>query len=456
MRLGTRIQLYITLMTVIIVICVNILVYFLFKHYALESELNQLENRSVNIMEEMKASENQTNTEIMNHGYILSDGYISVVNQDDVAIVKFATDVTYNNMELDYRAHQYKRTIDYKGHHFAMVSLPIVWKDGNVVNLQLFENVDFKYESFQMLKWILVGSTLFVLILIFYINNMVTRIITEPILQLIQHIKKTEDTKDYQPVHIQKNDSYEIKVLSNSFNDMMNKLKEHDEKQQAFIMNASHELKTPITVISSYSQMLKRFGKKDERTLDESIHAIYDEAQKMKFLTEQLLYVAQITENKTERSLEYVHLPTIVRELVDRMTNVYTHTLKVEDHTASGNVQIDVQSFKQLVHIFLDNAHKYGHTSINLILTETKQHVMLSISDDGIGIPQAELPHIFTRFYRVDKARSRKTGGSGLGLSIAQEIAKKEHITIHVDSEVNHGTTFTLTIPKEVNYEITP
>lgn len=61
---------------------------------------------------------------------------------------------------------------------------------------------------------------------------------------------------------------------------MMNKLKEHDEKQQAFIMNASHELKTPITVISSYSQMLKRFGKKDERTLDESIHAIYDEAQK--------------------------------------------------------------------------------------------------------------------------------------------------------------------------------
>lgn len=97
-----------------------------------------------------------------------------------------------------------------------MVSLPIVWKDGNVVNLQLFENVDFKYESFQMLKWILVGSTLFVLILIFYINNMITRIITEPILQLIQHIKKTEDTKDYQPVHIQKNDSYEIKVLSNS------------------------------------------------------------------------------------------------------------------------------------------------------------------------------------------------------------------------------------------------
>ncbi|PTH03648.1 sensor histidine kinase, partial [Staphylococcus chromogenes] len=159
MRLRTRIQLYITLMTVIVVICVNILVYFMFKHYALASELNQLENRSINIMEEIKSSENQTNAEIMNHGYILSDGYISVVNQDNIAIVKFATDVSYNNMEQDYQANQYKKTIAYKGHHFAMVSLPIVWKNGEVVNLQLYENVDFKYETFQILKWILIGST---------------------------------------------------------------------------------------------------------------------------------------------------------------------------------------------------------------------------------------------------------------------------------------------------------
>ncbi|UEX90072.1 HAMP domain-containing sensor histidine kinase [Staphylococcus ratti] len=448
MRLGTRIQLYITLMTVVIVICVNMLVYFLFKHYALESELNQLENRSINIMEEIKASENQTNAEIMNHGYILSDGYISVVNQDDIAIVKFATDVSYNNMEQDYQPNQYKKTIEYKGHYFAMVSLPIVWKDGEVTNLQLFENVDFKYESFQILKWILMGSTLFVLLLIFYINNIIARVITEPILNLIQRIKETKDTKAYQPVEIQKNDSYELKVLSRAFNDMMYKLRAHDEKQQAFIMNASHELKTPITVISSYSQMLKRFGKKDEKTLDESIHAIHDEAQKMKYLTEQLLYFAQLTESKTERHLEYVNVACIVYEMVERMSKVYPQTLNVHNHMQQGEIWLDVPSFKQLLHIFMDNAHKYGKTRIDMTLTETHTHVFLSITDDGIGIPEEEIPHIFTRFYRVDKARSRKTGGSGLGLSIAREITTQLNIKIKVESQVNKGTTFTLIIPK--------
>lgn len=448
MRLRTRIQLYITLMTVIVVICVNILVYFMFKHYALASELNQLENRSINIMEEIKSSENQTNAEIMNHGYILSDGYISVVNQDNIAIVKFATDVSYNNMEQDYQANQYKKTIAYKGHHFAMVSLPIVWKNGEVVNLQLYENVDFKYETFQILKWILIGSTLFILVLIFYINNVMSRIITGPILKLIQHIKETKETKDYRPVPVHKNDSYELKVLSTAFNEMMTKLGEHDEKQRAFIMNASHELKTPITVISSYSQMLKRFGKKDAKTLDESIHAIHDEAQKMKYLTEQLLYFAQITENKTERRLEKVNVADIVNELVKRMANVYPQTLKFYNQTRSSEVCLDVPSFKQLLHIFMDNAHKYGRTCIALTLTETKSNVVLSIADDGIGIPEEELPHIFTRFYRVDKARSRKTGGSGLGLSIAREISQQQDIDIQVKSQVNVGTTFTLIIPK--------
>lgn len=455
MRLGTRIQLYITLMTVVVVICVNILVYFLFKHYALESELNQLENRSINIMEEIKASENQTNAEIMNHGYILSDGYISVVNQDDIAIVKFATDVSYNNMEQDYQPNQYKKTIEYKGHYFAMVSLPIVWKDGEVTNLQLFENVDFKYESFQILKWILMGSTLFVLLLIFYINNIIARVITEPILNLIQRIKETKDTKAYQPVEIQKNDSYELKVLSRAFNDMMYKLRAHDEKQQAFIMNASHELKTPITVISSYSQMLKRFGKKDEKTLDESIHAIHDEAQKMKYLTEQLLYFAQLTESKTERHPEYVNIARIVYEMVERMSKVYPQTLNVHNHMQQGEVWLDVPSFKQLLHIFMDNAHKYGETQIIMTLTETHTHVFLSITDDGIGIPKEEIPHIFTRFYRVDKARSRKTGGSGLGLSIAREITTQLNIKIKVESQVNKGTTFTLIIPKGGSNETT-
>ncbi|WP_261697928.1 sensor histidine kinase [Staphylococcus equorum] len=450
MRLGTRIQLYITVMTVILIICVNIFVYVIFKHFSIASELNQLEARSINIIEEIKKSDNRTNQEIMNNSYILSDGYISVIDKNDKAKVNFTTNLDYNNIQQPFQSKQYKKTVAYKSHHFAMISLPIVWEHGEVVNLQLYENVDFKYESFQILKWILIGSVILLLIVIFYLNRVITNIITQPILKLSKHIKETQETKDYLPVEVQQNDSYELQELSTSFNDMMNKLKEHDERQQAFIMNASHELKTPITVINSYSQMLQRFGKKDQKTLDESIHAIGDEAKKMKYLTEQLLYYAQITKNKTESSLEYENIVELIEEITHRLKHVYKQDIKVEVACESYEAWLNISLFKQLIHIFLDNAHKYGESLIIVRISDNKDSFNIEIMDDGIGIPESDLPHIFTRFYRVDKARSRSTGGSGLGLSIAQEIATQQNIVIDVKSEVNKGSSFILTVPKGV------
>lgn len=453
MRLGTRIQLYITVMTVILIICVNIFVYIIFKHFSIASELNQLETRSINIIEEIKESDNRTNEEIMNNGYILSDGYISVVNKKNKAIVNFTTDVDYNNIQQPFQSKQYKKTVAYKGHHFAMISLPIIWENGDVVNLQLYENVDFKYESFQILKWILIGSVILLLLVIFYLNRVITNIITQPILTLSKHIKETQETKDYQPVEVQQNNSYELRELSTSFNDMMNKLQEHDEQQQAFIMNASHELKTPITVINSYSQMLQRFGKKDTQTLDESIHAINDEAKKMKYLTEQLLYYAQITKNKKENSLEYENIVDLIEEITHRLKHVYDRQIKVEVSCETTEAWLDIALFQQLINIFLDNAYKYGKSLIVVKISDNKHSFKIEIIDDGIGIPETDLPHIFTRFYRVDKARSRSTGGSGLGLSIAQEIASQQNIKIDVISEVNIGSTFILTVPKGVKNE---
>lgn len=453
MRLGTRIQLYITVMTVILIICVNIFVYIIFKHFSIASELNQLETRSINIIEEIKQSDNRTNEEIMNNGYILSDGYISVVNKNNKAIVNFTTNVDYNNIQQPFQSKQYKKTVAYKGHHFAMISLPIIWENGDVVNLQLYENVDFKYESFQILKWILIGSVILLLLVIFYLNRVITNIITQPILKLSKHIKETQETKDYQPVEVQQNDSYELRELSTSFNDMMNKLREHDEQQQAFIMNASHELKTPITVINSYSQMLQRFGKKDTQTLDESIHAISDEAKKMKYLTEQLLYYAQITKNKKENNLEYANIVDLIEEITHRLKHVYEQSIKVKVSCDTTEAWLDIALFKQLIHIFLDNAYKYGKSLIVVKISDNKHSFKIEIIDNGIGIPETDLPHIFTRFYRVDKARSRGTGGSGLGLSIAQEIASQQNINIDVISEMNIGSTFILTVPKGVKNE---
>ncbi|WP_241957172.1 histidine kinase dimerization/phospho-acceptor domain-containing protein, partial [Mammaliicoccus fleurettii] len=239
-------------------------------------------------------SDSDVNTEAVLQSYLLSDGYITVVNPKNKNIVQISTDIKYKNLAESYKNRQYKKVVDKNGNHFAMVSLPIILKNGEVNNLQIFENIDFKYETFSILKWILIVSTFIILIVIFLLNRIITQIILKPINELIEQMNKTRETKHYSKININNNDMKELKALSNTFNEMMLNLKDHDEKQQAFILNASHELKTPITVMTSYSEMLKRFGKTRPDLLDEGIDTINEEAKRLKYLTEQMLDLAKI------------------------------------------------------------------------------------------------------------------------------------------------------------------
>src|SRR5699024_8506124 len=261
-------------------------------------------------------------------------------------------------------------------------------------------------------------------------------------------MKKTDDTSKYTMIDINQKDTKELRELSEAFNEMMLDLKTHDENQQAFIMNASHELKTQLTVISSYSQMLNRFGKTREDVLDESIHAISDETQRMKYLTEQLLSFAKVNREDETFQLEAIRIVKLIRNVTSRLETVYDRPIELAFDNREVLALVDVNTFDQLLKIFLDNAYKYSSDNISVNIRELENNVEVTISDKGIGIPEEDIGHIFTRFYRVDKARARKTGGSGLGLSIAQELANLNDISIDVTSRVNVGTTFKLTIKK--------
>lgn len=213
-------------------------------------------------------------------------------------------------------------------------------------------------------------------------------------------------------------------------------------------MNASHELRTPITVIDSYSQMLKRFGKTREDVLDESILAISDEAKRMKYLTEQLLSFAKVNREDETFLLEPVRIVKLMKSVTERLETVYDREIEFTFDNTDVLGLVDVDTFDQLFKIFLDNAYKYSSDALSVNIRELKNNVEVTITDRGIGIPKEDIDHIFTRFYRVDKARDRKTGGSGLGLSIAEELANLNDINIDVTSQVNVGTTFKLIIKK--------
>lgn len=452
MKLGTKIQLYTTVMIAIVVVLTNSLIYFAYKHYSLEAEMGQLENRGNNIITEIQEAENSgISGETVLQYFSLSDGYITMVNEQEERIVRIATEESYLELSRPYSTSKYTDTVSFKDENFVMVSMPVIWNTGEIHSLQIYENVYFLYDTYNILKWILIISTVILLTLVFILNQVITNLITGPIKQLVRRMNDKNNVRRYKTIPVNKSDTIELKMLTDSYNDMMLTLKTHDDNQQAFIMNASHELKTPLTVISSYARMIERFGKTREDLLDEGITAISEETTRMKYLTEQFLSFTKITHSDTNEGKEHIPAVKLIESVASRLEKVFKRNINIDSGGANPYVYVHPPAFEQLLRIFLDNAYKYSSDDIDVSIDETDRTVIISVTDYGMGIPEEDLSEIFTRFYRVDKARTRKTGGSGLGLSIAKQLAENNDIDISVESTVNERTTFTLTMKKEAD-----
>ena len=450
MKLGTKIQLYTTVMIAIVVILTNLLIYFSYKHYSLEAEMGQLENRGNNIITEIQTAQaSGISGETVLQYFSLSDGYITMLNEQGEQIVRIATEESYLELSQPYSTSQYADTLSYNNEHFVMISMPVIWENGEVHSLQIYENVYFLYDTYNILKWILIISSVILLVLVFILNQVITNLITNPIKQLVRRMNDTENVRRYKTIPVNKSDTLELKMLTDSYNDMMLTLKAHDDNQQAFIMNASHELKTPLTVISSYARMLERFGKTREDLLDEGITAISEETTRMKYLTEQFLSFTKVTHSDTDQDKEYIPAVQLIESVASRLEKVFERNINIASGGTDPYVYVYPPAFEQLLRIFLDNAYKYSTKNIDVNIEENGESVIIAVRDYGIGIPENELDDIFTRFYRVDKARTRKSGGSGLGLSIAKQLAVNNDIKISVESVINKGTTFKLTMKKE-------
>jgi signal transduction histidine kinase len=218
------------------------------------------------------------------------------------------------------------------------------------------------------------------------------------------------------------------------------------------VSDASHELKTPLTVIEGYANMLRRWGLKDEENGRVAVEAIYSEAVRMKQMTEHFLHLAS-TENMPELTMEPIELVSFSEHTVDMLRKLYHREIKVISTNQTLLLKANAGTLNQLLHILLDNALKYSKDAIELFLSE-KEHsvthqagIEIRVKDLGIGIPKDELHRVFERFYRVDPSRHRKTGGTGLGLSIARNIVRLHGGTIDIESKEHIGTEVTVFIP---------
>lgn len=242
----------------------------------------------------------------------------------------------------------------------------------------------------------------------------------------------------------------DLQSLEVAINNLLERMRESYRQQNRFVSDASHELRTPIAVIQGYVNMLDRWGKEDESILEESIEALKNESQHMKELIEQLLFLARGDSGRNHLKMEDFILTDIVRE-------VYEESMMIDEkhrYQFQGEEGIvmhgDTAMIKQSVRIFTDNAAKYSKEgdTITLSVKQQENEIWYSVQDEGVGMAESEVIHVFERFYRSDSARNSKTGGTGLGLSIARWIADAHGGVIEVLSRPEFGTRFTVKFPR--------
>ncbi len=241
----------------------------------------------------------------------------------------------------------------------------------------------------------------------------------------------------------------ELKELAVTFNEMLDRIQTSFEKQEIFVSDASHELRTPISVIQGYANLLQRWGKDDQAVLEESLAAIKNESDYMKELVEKLLFLASADKKQQHLQTELFALDELAAEVLKESSLIDS------GHIISGKISDivmvdgDRALIKQALRIFVDNSIKYtppgGSIMINCSID--RMRALIAIEDSGIGISADDLPLIFDRFYKVDKSRTRESGGVGLGLSIARWIIEQHQGEMTVESVKGKGTRISITLP---------
>lgn len=248
----------------------------------------------------------------------------------------------------------------------------------------------------------------------------------------------------------------------------------NERERRQFVSNVSHELRTPLTSMHSYLEALEDGAWKDPDVAPNFLHVTQEETERMIRMINDLLSLSRMDSGTAKIEMELVNINELFNYILDRfdmMIKSDSPSGQENNRTASKPrkqykikreitkqdlwVEIDTDKFMEVIDNIINNAIKYSPDggTITCRLLETNNHVILSISDQGLGIPKKALSHVFDRFYRVDKARSRAQGGTGLGLAISKEVIEKLNGRIWVDSKEGKGSTFYISLPYQGTYE---
>lgn len=302
----------------------------------------------------------------------------------------------------------------------------------------------------QLNKHILIASILIlvtILIFIFFLS----KALTKPLITMKEATKKL--SKGDFSVTLPKPSNDELGELSNSIQTLANDLNYLKKERNEFLASISHELRTPLTYISGYADIARRKSL-DEKDRVQYLDIIQEESLRVTRLLKELFDLAKLDQNTFSINKEKVHLNEFLQSIYERVLPAFNNKgiQLVLDCPKKILVNLDPNRFEQVIINLLDNSLKYSKKSTTTILRAVAENglIQIIINDQGMGIPNEDLQYIFDRLYRVDKSRSRATGGFGLGLSIVKQLVEAHGGEITVESQVGKGTCFTIILKKTI------
>ena len=339
------------------------------------------------------------------------------------------------------------------GEESIQVTMPILSRTNRLLigHLQIINRMAKLTEMKKQLQKLYIQLLIMEALVSIGLAYFISRLISKPIEQIHDIIASiNEDNIDSKRLIIPKKND-EFAVVSQQFNELLDKISFYISQQKHFVEDVSHELRTPVAIVEGHLKLLNRWGKDDPEVLEESLEASLAEIKRMKTLVQEMLDLSrapQVREQYKDATTEVVDTLT---QIVSNFKVFYPDFTFVFDIDSKADLLSPIyrNHFEQVIIILLDNAVKYSTNRKEIIvsLSTVADQVEIGIQDFGMGLSEEDKKKVFSRFYRVDKARSRERGGNGLGLSIAKELIEGYNGSISLTSHLDQGTVFKVKLP---------
>ncbi|WP_281887429.1 cell wall metabolism sensor histidine kinase WalK [Paenibacillus sp. YYML68] len=450
MSLRTRFILLTSIWIMLIIAVFNVSLYYYISSKTTDNETRMLWNKAQIILRnpEVRVPANWARAELLQE---FSDDQmmIRIISPEGSVKAGMSAHVRLSEYPIVYRTSYHSDLVNDFGFRMLFLQVPILDKGTQVGMLELGKALHVTSEWMELIDTGLLWTSGAAVVVALISGVFYTRFLSKPLRDLVDTMNRARTSRTFTGLHVKYTaSSDEIGQLGLTFNELMDSLRDYDRKQRKFVSDASHELRTPLTVISSYVSMLRRWGWDDPLVREEALSAIDSEASRMKELITTLLRLAEVERLESHAAkLESLDLAQLVSETAGQLELAFERDIRLSCRPSRIPLRGSRSQLKQLIIILLDNALKYSCSAIQVIVESEHGHVRLVVADEGIGIPTEHLPNVFERFYRVDASKERAKSGSGLGLSIAKEIAERHGGSIEINSEVGAGTSVTVELP---------